>query len=119
MRAGAPVLIVEAPRLQRQSKAAPIRPRARRGGYEQATALLGLLEETLHLMHWHRAAILEKVAANKGLEQSKGADGVPMRVRPAPGRPRQPEPRPRVASRTGWDVAQRALTGSLVRRRPA
>jgi hypothetical protein len=32
-----------------------------------ATALLGLLEQTLHLMHWHRATILEKVAAYKGL----------------------------------------------------
>jgi len=37
-----------------------------------ATALLGLLEQTLHLMHWHRATILEKVAAYRslGLSQS-------------------------------------------------
>jgi hypothetical protein len=43
-----------------------------------ATALLGLLEQTLHLMHWHRATILEKVAAYKslGLNQSlQGAEG--------------------------------------------
>src|SRR6476660_636337 len=32
-----------------------------------AAALLSLLEETLHLMRWHRATILEKVAAHKGL----------------------------------------------------
>jgi hypothetical protein len=32
-----------------------------------ATALLGLLEQTLHLMHCHRATILEKVAAYKNL----------------------------------------------------
>jgi len=37
----------------------------------RATALLGLLEETLHLMHCHRATILEKVAAYKSLELSK------------------------------------------------
>jgi predicted outer membrane protein len=38
---------------------------------DRATALLGLLEETLHLMHSHRATILEKVAAYKTLEVSK------------------------------------------------
>ena len=37
----------------------------------RATALLGLLEETLHLMHCHRATILEKVAAYKSLDLSK------------------------------------------------
>jgi hypothetical protein len=34
----------------------------------RATALLRLLQETLQLMHWHRATILEKVAAYKSLE---------------------------------------------------
>jgi len=32
---------------------------------DRATACLGLLEETLHLMHCHRATILAKVAAYK------------------------------------------------------
>ena len=40
----------------------------------RAVALLGLLNETLHLMHWHRATILEKVAAYKSLELSQDAD---------------------------------------------
>jgi hypothetical protein len=43
----------------------------------RATALLGLLEETLQLMHCHRATILEKVAAYKGseLQQKHGGPG--------------------------------------------
>jgi hypothetical protein len=40
----------------------------------RAAALLNLLEETLHLMHCHRATILEKVAAYKSLELSKSTD---------------------------------------------
>ena len=40
----------------------------------RAAALLQLLQETLHLMHCHRATILEKVAAYKSLELSKSAD---------------------------------------------
>src|SRR5262245_7218010 len=40
----------------------------------RAVALLGLLEETLHLMHWHRATILEKVAAYESLELRRDAD---------------------------------------------
>src|SRR5262245_49351485 len=40
----------------------------------RAAALLNLLEETLHLMYRHRATILEKVAAYKSLELSKGTD---------------------------------------------
>ena len=35
-----------------------------------AAALLSLFEETLHLMHWHRATILEKVAAYQSLAVS-------------------------------------------------
>src|SRR5262249_45369799 len=37
-------------------------------GRGRGTALLGLLEETLQLMHSHRATILEKVAAYKSWE---------------------------------------------------
>jgi hypothetical protein len=40
----------------------------------RAAALLNLLEETLHLMHCHRATILEKVAAYKSLELGKSTD---------------------------------------------
>src|SRR5215813_5019179 len=40
-----------------------------------ATALLGLLEQTLHLMHWHRATILEKVAAYRGFDFGPAVDG--------------------------------------------
>jgi|SRR5689334_4838442 hypothetical protein len=40
----------------------------------RAAALLQLLQETLHLMHCHRATILEKVAAYKSLELSKSAE---------------------------------------------
>lgn len=38
-------------------------------GHDASTAatLLSLFEETLHLMHWHRATILEKVAAYQSL----------------------------------------------------
>lgn len=40
----------------------------------RAVALLHLLQETLHLMHCHRATILEKVAAYRSLELSKDTD---------------------------------------------
>ena len=47
------------------------------GGQEagKALALLSLLEETLHLMHRHRATILEKVAADQTLETNQNFDG--------------------------------------------
>ena len=41
----------------------------------RATALLGLLEETLQLMHCHRATILEKVAADKSVDFPQKHDG--------------------------------------------
>jgi len=46
------------------------------GGQDASTAaaLLGLLEQTLHLMHWHRATILQKVAADKGLGPSQSLE---------------------------------------------
>jgi hypothetical protein len=40
-----------------------------------ATALLSLLEETLHLMHRHRATILTKVAAYRSLDVGQDGDG--------------------------------------------
>lgn len=42
---------------------------------EGAAATLKLLEQTLHLMHWHRATILEKVAAYKGFDFGPAVDG--------------------------------------------
>jgi hypothetical protein len=52
----------------------------------RATALLSLVEETLHLMHWHRATILEKVAAYQSLDLSQSPDGRATEIATGSGR---------------------------------
>src|SRR5262245_45134988 len=64
----------------------------------RATAQLRLVEEALHLMHWHRATILEKVAAYKSLELSKSPDASTTEFWTAPGESHRPKSRPRLQS---------------------